>query len=335
MKDIIITLIIIAVKTAVYFGVLLLHVAYATYFERKVIGHIQMRLGPMIVGPHGLLQPIADMVKLVFKEDIIPAQVHKAIFSIAPFISLVAGLTTFSVIPVNQGWYIADVNVSLLLVLGIAGIGTYGIILAGWSSNSKYAFFGGLRSAAQMISYEVALGLSIVGVILLAESFNLNEIVQKQQEYWYGMFLFPQFLAYFIFLVAMFAETNRTPFDLPEAESELVAGYFVEYSGMRFALFYLAEYVAMFCMSSLATICFWGGWTIPPILVKAWPWLANIPGIVWFLLKVYFHIFLFYWIRGTVPRYRYDQLMAIGWKVLVPLALLNIVVTSIIKYIIS
>jgi len=184
MKDIIITLIIIAVKTAVYFGVLLLHVAYATYFERKVIGHIQMRLGPMIVGPHGLLQPIADMVKLVFKEDIIPAQVHKAIFSIAPFISLVAGLTTFSVIPVNQGWYIADVNVSLLLVLGIAGIGTYGIILAGWSSNSKYAFFGGLRSAAQMISYEVALGLSIVGVILLAESFNLNEIVQKQQEYW-------------------------------------------------------------------------------------------------------------------------------------------------------
>lgn len=333
MTEFLIRVIITTIITLVYFGILLLHVAYATYFERKVIGHIQMRLGPMVVGPHGLLQPIADMVKLIFKEDVIPSQVDRVIFRVAPLISLVAAMTTFSVIPVNQGWHIGDINVSLLFVLGIAGLGTYGLILAGWSSNSKYAFLGGLRSAAQMISYEVSLGLSIVGVILMAESFNLTEIVQKQQEYWHGMFLIPQFVAYFIFIVAMFAETNRVPFDLPEAESELVAGYFVEYSGMRFGIFYLSEYLAMFCMSALATICFWGGWTLPPVLVKAWPWLGNVPGIVWFLLKVYFHIFLFYWVRGTLPRYRYDQLMAIGWKVLVPLALLNIVVTSIIKYI--
>lgn len=319
-------------KTIVYFGILMLHVAYATYAERKVIGHIQLRLGPMVVGPHGLLQPIADVVKLIFKEDIIPIKADSTIFRIAPLISLAAALSTFAVIPVNKNWVIADINVGLLYVIGIAGIGTYGIIFAGWASNSKYAFLGGLRSAAQMISYEVALGLSLVGVILMAESFNLTDIVNRQAEYWYGMFLFPQFLGYFVFLVAMLAETNRLPFDLPEAESELVAGYFVEYSGIRFSLFYLAEYLAMFCMSALATICFWGGWTIPPILIKVLPVLGSIPGIVWFLLKVYFHIFLFFWLRGTLPRYRYDQLMAIGWKILIPLALLNIVLTSIFKY---
>ncbi len=319
-------------KTTVYFGILMLHVAYATYAERKVIGHIQLRLGPMVVGHHGLLQPIADVVKLIFKEDIIPIKADSNVFRIAPLISLTAALSTFAVIPVNKNWVIADINVGLLYVIGIAGIGTYGIIFSGWASNSKYAFLGGLRSAAQMISYEVALGLSLVGVILMAESFNLTEIVNRQAEYWYGMFLFPQFLGYFVFLVAMLAETNRLPFDLPEAETELVAGYFVEYSGIRFSLFYLAEYLAMFCMSALATICFWGGWTIPPILIKVLPVLGSIPGIVWFLLKVYFHIFLFFWLRGTLPRYRYDQLMAIGWKILIPLALLNIVFTSIFKY---
>jgi len=319
-------------KTAVYFGILMLHVAYATYAERKVIGHIQLRLGPMVVGPHGLLQPIADVVKLIFKEDIVPIKVDKRIFRIAPLVSLAAALSTFAVIPVNKNWVIADINVGLLYVIGIAGIGTYGIIFAGWASNSKYAFLGGLRSAAQMISYEVALGLSLVGVILMAESFNLTEIVNKQNEYWYGMFLFPQIIGYFVFVVAMLAETNRLPFDLPEAETELVAGYFVEYSGIRFSLFYLAEYLAMFCMSALATICFWGGWTIPPILINALPILGIVPGVVWFLLKVYFHMFLFFWLRGTLPRYRYDQLMAIGWKVLIPLALLNIVITSIFKY---
>ncbi|MGB9935882.1 NADH-quinone oxidoreductase subunit NuoH [Thermodesulfovibrio yellowstonii] len=320
------------VKTAVYFGILMLHVAYATYAERKIIGHIQLRLGPMVVGPHGLLQPIADVVKLIFKEDIIPIKVDRIVFRTAPLISLTAALSTFAVIPVDKNWVIADINVGLLYVIGIAGIGTYGIIFSGWASNSKYAFLGGLRSAAQMISYEVALGLSLVGVILMAESFNLTEIVNRQAELWYGMFLFPQIIGYFVFVVAMLAETNRLPFDLPEAETELVAGYFVEYSGIRFSLFYLAEYLAMFCMSALATICFWGGWTVPPILIKALPLLGVIPGIVWFLLKVYFHIFLFFWLRGTLPRYRYDQLMAIGWKILIPLALLNIVVTSIFRY---
>ncbi|ACI21783.1 MULTISPECIES: NADH-quinone oxidoreductase subunit NuoH [Thermodesulfovibrio] len=320
------------VKTVVYFGILMLHVAYATYAERKIIGHIQLRLGPMVVGPHGLLQPIADVVKLIFKEDIIPIKVDRIVFRTAPLISLTAALSTFAVIPVDKNWVIADINVGLLYVIGIAGIGTYGIIFSGWASNSKYAFLGGLRSAAQMISYEVALGLSLVGVILMAESFNLTEIVNRQAELWYGMFLFPQIIGYFVFVVAMLAETNRLPFDLPEAETELVAGYFVEYSGIRFSLFYLAEYLAMFCMSALATICFWGGWTVPPILIKALPLLGVIPGIVWFLLKVYFHIFLFFWLRGTLPRYRYDQLMAIGWKILIPLALLNIVVTSIFRY---
>lgn len=320
------------IKTIIYFGVLMLHVAYATYAERKIIGHIQLRLGPMVVGPHGLLQPIADVVKLIFKEDIIPYNVDRKIFTIAPLISLTAALSTFAVIPVSENWLISNVNVGILYVLGIAGIGTYGIIFAGWASNSKYAFLGSLRSAAQMISYEVALAMSLVGVILMAESFNLTEIVNKQLEYSYGMFLIPQFLGYFVFIVAMLAETNRVPFDLPEAETELVAGYFVEYSGIRFSLFYLAEYLAMFCMSALATICFWGGWTVPPFLLTIFPFLGIIPGIIWFLIKVYFHMFLFFWIRGTLPRYRYDQIMSIGWKVLLPLALLNIVLTSIIKY---
>lgn len=332
MMDTIYVIAVAIVKTAVYFGILMLHVAYATYAERKIIGHIQLRLGPMVVGPHGLLQPIADVVKLIFKEDIIPIKVDRIVFRTAPLISLTAALSTFAVIPVDKNWVIADINVGLLYVIGIAGIGTYGIIFSGWASNSKYAFLGGLRSAAQMISYEVALGLSLVGVILMAESFNLTEIVNRQSELWYGMFLFPQIIGYFVFVVAMLAETNRLPFDLPEAETELVAGYFVEYSGIRFSLFYLAEYLAMFCMSALATICFWGGWTVPPILIKALPLLGVIPGIVWFLLKVYFHIFLFFWLRGTLPRYRYDQLMAIGWKILIPLALLNIVVTSIFRY---
>lgn len=332
MMDTIYVIAVAIVKTVVYFGILMLHVAYATYAERKIIGHIQLRLGPMVVGPHGLLQPIADVVKLIFKEDIIPIKVDRIVFRTAPLISLTAALSTFAVIPVDKNWVIADINVGLLYVIGIAGIGTYGIIFSGWASNSKYAFLGGLRSAAQMISYEVALGLSLVGVILMAESFNLTEIVNRQSELWYGMFLFPQIIGYFVFVVAMLAETNRLPFDLPEAETELVAGYFVEYSGIRFSLFYLAEYLAMFCMSALATICFWGGWTVPPILIKALPLLGVIPGIVWFLLKVYFHIFLFFWLRGTLPRYRYDQLMAIGWKILIPLALLNIVVTSIFRY---
>jgi NADH-quinone oxidoreductase subunit H len=310
----------------------LLHVAYATYFERKVIGHMQMRLGPMRVGWHGLLQPFADGLKLFFKEDIFPAGCYKTVFRLAPIYSLFAALSSLAVIPFFGTFYIANINVGILYIFAISGVGTYGIIMAGWSSNSKYAFLGGMRSAAQLISYEVAMGLSLVGVMIMSGSLNLIEIVEAQQTHWYGMYLIPQFLGFFVFAVSAFAETNRTPFCLPEAESELVAGYFAEYSGMRFSLFFLAEYTAMIIMSSMSVICFFGGWTLPPFLTDAIPALNMVPGVVWFAGKVYFHIFVFYWVRATLPRYRYDYLMRLGWKVLIPLALVNIVVTSIIKY---
>ncbi|MEW6117548.1 MAG: NADH-quinone oxidoreductase subunit NuoH [Nitrospirota bacterium] len=324
--------VVILIKIAVVVGAVMFHVAYATYFERKVIGHMQIRLGPMRVGPHGILQPIADSVKLFFKEDIIPANADKTVFKIAPIIILFASLSSAAVVPFFEGFVIADINVGLLYIFAMSSMAAYGVVMAGWASNSKYPFLGGLRSSAQVISYEVAMGLSLVGVMLLSGSLNLTEIVHAQQQRWYGMFLFPQIVGYFIFLVAMFAETNRTPFDLPEAESELVAGYFTEYSGMRFALYYAAEYIGMIVMSSIAVICFWGGWTLPPVITNAVPALLAVPGIVWFVLKVYFHIFLFYWVRATVPRYRYDQLMSLGWKVLIPLALANIVVTSLVAY---
>ncbi len=320
------------IKIAIVIGVTMLHVAYATYFERKVIGHMQVRLGPMRVGYHGILQPIADGMKLFFKEDIIPADSDKPVFKTAPLIALFATMSSLAVIPFFEGFVIADINIGLLYIFAMSSLAAYGVVMAGWASNSKYSFLGGLRSSAQLISYEVAMGLSLVGVMILSGSLNLSEIVKGQQEYWHGMYLIPQFVAYFVFVVAMFAETNRTPFDLPEAESELVAGYFVEYSGMRFALFFAAEYIGMIIMASIAVICFWGGWTIPPVLLKWVPALAAVPGIVWFLGKVYFHIFLYYWVRATVPRYRYDKLMSLGWKVLIPLALANIVVTSIVKY---
>jgi NADH-quinone oxidoreductase subunit H len=322
----------VVIKIAIVIGVTMLHVMYATYFERKAIGHMQVRLGPMRVGYHGVLQPLADMVKLFFKEDIIPADADKPVFKIAPIIPVFATLSSLAVIPFFEGFVIADINIGLLYIFAMSSIAAYGVVMAGWSANSKYSLLGGLRSSAQVISYEIAMGLSLVGVMILAGSLNLSEIVKAQQQYWHGMYLIPQFLAYFIFLVAMFAETNRTPFDLPEAESELVAGYFVEYSGMRFALFYAAEYIGMLIMASIAVLCFWGGWTIPPVIADAFPALNAVPGIVWFLGKVYFHMFLYYWVRATVPRYRYDKLMELGWKVLIPLALGNIVATSIIKY---
>src|SRR5208283_243812 len=323
------------VKMAVVIGVTMLHVLYATYFERKVIGHMQVRLGPMRVGPHGILQPFADGLKLFFKEDIIPAEAEKMVFRLAPVVFTFAAMSSIAVIPFYDGFFIADINVGLLFILAMSSLGAYGVVMAGWSSNSIYSFLGGLRSSAQVISYEVCMGLSLVGVILLSGSMNLSQIVKAQQHYWYGMFLFPQFLGYVIFLVAACAETNRTPFDLPEAESELVAGYFVEYSGMRFGLYYASEYIGMLVMSSMAVLCFWGGWTLPPFITNAVPALLAVPGIIWFLIKVYFHIFLFYWIRATIPRYRYDQLMSLGWKVLLPLALVNIVLTSILKYFIG
>jgi len=323
------------VKMAVVIGVTMLHVLYATYFERKVIGHMQVRLGPMRVGPHGILQPFADGLKLFFKEDIIPAEADKMVFRLAPVVFTFAAMSSIAVIPFYDGFFIADINVGLLFILAMSSLGAYGVVMAGWSSNSIYSFLGGLRSSAQVISYEVCMGLSLVGVILLSGSMNLSQIVKAQQHYWYGMFLFPQFLGYVIFLVAACAETNRTPFDLPEAESELVAGYFVEYSGMRFGLYFASEYISMLVMSSMAVLCFWGGWTLPPFITNAVPALLAVPGIIWFLIKVYFHIFLFYWIRATIPRYRYDQLMSLGWKVLLPLALVNIVLTSILKYFIG
>ena len=322
---------IIIIKIAVVLGIGLLHVAYATYFERKVIGHMQVRLGPMRVGPHGLLQPFADGLKLFFKEDIIPADADKPVFYLAPIIFMAASMINLAVIPFSQNFVIADVNVGLLFIFAIAGLGVYGIFISGWASNSKYAFIGGLRSSAQVLSYEIAMGLSLVGVMIMAGSLNLNDIVKAQRDSIYGMYVIPQFVAFIVFTIAAIAETNRTPFDLPEAESELVAGYFVEYTGFRFALFFLGEYIAMFIMASLAAVCFLGGWSIPWYITKALPFLSYVPGIVWFLLKVYAFIFFYYWIRATVPRYRYDQLMAIGWKVLIPISLANIVVTGLIK----
>ena len=321
----------IIIQIAVVLGVGLLHVAYATYFERKVIGHMQVRLGPMRVGPHGLLQPFADGLKLFFKEDIIPADADKPVFFLAPIIFMAASMINLAVIPFSQNFVIADINVGLLFIFAIAGLGVYGIFISGWASNSKYAFIGGLRSSAQVLSYEIPMGLSLVGVMIMAGSLNLNDIVKAQRDSIYGMYVIPQFVAFIVFTIAAIAETNRTPFDLPEAESELVAGYFVEYTGFRFALFFLGEYIAMFIMASLAAVCFLGGWSIPWYITKALPFLNYVPGIVWFLLKVYAFIFFYYWIRATVPRYRYDQLMAIGWKVLIPISLANIVVTGLIK----
>ncbi|MDP3296093.1 MAG: NADH-quinone oxidoreductase subunit NuoH [Thermodesulfovibrionia bacterium] len=311
------------VKIAIVVTITMLHVAYAVYFERKVIGHMQARLGPMRVGPHGLLQPIADFVKLFFKEDIVPSNADKPIFLIAPVISVVAALASLAVIPLWETFAIANINIGILYILALSSVGAYGIILAGWSSNSKYSFLGALRSSAQVISYEIAMGLSLVGVMMLAGSANLVDIVNAQSKY---PFILIQPVAFFVFLMAAIAETNRAPFDLPEAETELVAGYFTEYSGIRFGLFFIAEYAGMFIMSAIAVICFFGGWKGPHFWI-----LSHVPNIVWFLLKVYALIFFYYWIRATLPRYRYDQLMSLGWKLFIPLTLANIFVTGLVK----
>jgi NADH-quinone oxidoreductase subunit H len=329
--DFLIEVIINVIKVAVVFGVTLLHVAYATYFERKVIGRMQCRLGPSEVGPYGILQPFADMFKSLFKEDIIPARADKVVFFIAPMIVLAPTMTSLSVIPFSEGFIIADINVGILFILACASLSVYGIILAGWSSNSKYAFFGGIRSAAQVISYEIAMGISLASVFLMAGSVRLDDIVKAQYDYPLSMYAPHLFIGFVVFLIAAFAETNRTPFDLPEAETELVAGYLTEYSGFRYALFFLSEYVAMFIMSSIMTLCFLGGWTIPKFVTDILPFLGSVPGIFWFLMKVYFFIFLYYWVRATVPRYRFDQLMKIGWKVLIPLSLFNLLLVAFVK----
>lgn len=327
----IINIVIILLKIAVVIAMGLLHVAYATYWERKVIAHMQVRLGPREVGPYGLFQPFADGIKLFFKEDIIPAEADKPIFYLAPVIFFISALTSLSVIPFFNGFVIADINVGLLFLFAMSSLAAYGIVMSGWSSGSKYAFLGGLRSASQVISYEIAMGLSLVGVMIMAGSLNLSDIVRAQHAYPTGMFAIPQFIGFTVFVAAAFAETNRLPFDLPEAESELVAGYFTEYSGFRFALFFLGEYTGMLVMSSIASVCFLGGWTIPQFVTNLLPFLTYVPGIVWFLMKVYAFMFFYYWVRATLPRYRYDQLMAIGWKLMIPLALANIVITALIK----
>lgn len=337
MVDTLLNIVGILIKLAIVIGIGMLHVAYATYFERKVIAHMQIRMGPMEVGWHGLLQPIADGVKLIFKEDIIPARADRVVFMIAPMICFFAAMSSIVVVPFfdsfnlgvyNVGGALADINIGLLFILAMSSIGAYGVIMAGWSSNSKYAFLGGLRSSAQVISYEIAMGLSLVGVMMLSGSLNLSEIVRAQGASPYHLYAIPQFFAFVVFCVAALAETNRTPFDLPEAESELVAGYFTEYSGFRFALFFLGEYLGMLVMAFLGVTCFLGGWNPIPGL----GWLLP-GGVWWFMAKVYGLFFMYYWVRSTLPRYRYDQLMAMGWKFLIPLALANILLTGLVKVI--
>ena len=296
-------------------------IAYLTYFERKVIGAIQLRKGPNVVGPFGLFQPIADGIKLLTKETIFPRNSNKIIFIISPILTFTLALIGWAVIPIDYKLVLADINVGVMYVFAISSLGIYGIVMAGWSSNSRYAFLGALRSAAQMISYEVSIGLIIISVLITAGTLNLSEIVMKQKEMWYIIPHFPMFL---IFFISTLAETNRAPFDLPEAESELVAGYNVEYSSMSFGLFFLGEYGNMILMSSMTTILFLGGWMAPFNLEV----FNIIPGYIWFLLKVSILLFTFLWVRATLPRYRYDQLMQLGWKLFLPLSLAWIIITS-------
>ncbi|MEX2105121.1 MAG: NADH-quinone oxidoreductase subunit NuoH [Bacilli bacterium] len=298
-------------------------VTYAIYFERKVIGWMQNRIGPNQVGPFGLLQTVADVLKLLLKEDTIPKNADRTLFKIAPVIAFVPAFVVIATLPFTENIHFADLNVGLLYYIAISGITTLGILAGGWASNNKYALLGAMRSAAQMISYEIPLVMSVIGVILLSGSLSLKDIVHAQEGFMW--FIIPQFLGFAIFVVSAVSELNRTPFDLPEAESELVAGYHVEYSGFRFAFYMLAEYVYVFAMATLATVLFLGGW-LPPF-----EFLGFIPGIIWFVMKFTFCVFFLFWIRATMPRIRVDQLMGLGWKVLLPLALINLFITAIFK----
>ncbi len=300
---------------------IMLSVAYLTYFERKVIGAMHLRKGPNVVGPFGLLQPIADGVKLFLKETVIPTGANRGVFVAAPMITFILALVAWAVIPFDAGLVLADINVGILFLFAISSLGVYGILMAGWASNSKYAFLGAMRSAAQMVSYEVSMGLIIITVLLCAGSMNLSDIVEAQKTVWYVIPLFPMAV---IFFVSTLAETNRHPFDLPEAEAELVAGYNVEYSSMTFALFFLGEYANMILMSAMTAILFLGGW-LPPLDIAPFNW---IPGPVWFALKIAFCLFIFIWVRATFPRYRYDQLMRLGWKVFLPISLAAVAIVS-------
>jgi len=319
------TLLVAVVKSILILAILLTGFAYATLLERKLVAGIQVRYGPNRVGPWGLLQPLADGIKLAFKEDTTPRGADRFLFTLAPLISTVMALCAFAVIPVGPaitiagqtiGLELADVNIALLYLLAITSLSVYGIVLAGWSSNNKYSLLGGIRSSAQMISYELSLGLALVGVMLITGSLRLTDIVEAQRSVW---FVFLQPLGFIVYIISAIAETNRAPFDLPEAESELVAGYHTEYSGMKFAMFFMAEYINMITVSSIATTLFFGGWHGPFGLLDG-PW--------WFFLKVFIFMCIYVWIRATLPRFRYDRLMNFGWKVLLPLALLNTVLTA-------
>jgi len=299
----------------------LVGVAYLVYFERKVLGAIQMRQGPVTVGPFGLLQTFADALKLFGKEIIIPAQADRTVFILAPVMMMTLSLLAWAVIPVDIGWVVADITVGILSLFAVSSVGVYGVMLAGWASNSRYAFLGGLRSAAQMVSYEVSMGLVIVCVLLAVGSLNLTDIVMVERAWWVQVLLLPMFV---VMLVSILAETNRAPFDLPEGESELSGGFMVEYSGMAFALFFLAEYANMILMSAITVLLFMGGW-LPPFGIES---LAVIPGFLWFFAKVGLILFFFIWVRGSVPRYRYDQLMRLGWKIFLPFTLFWTVLMS-------
>jgi NADH-quinone oxidoreductase subunit H len=331
------------VKVALVFFIVLTTVAYLTWLERKLVAHIQARWGPYRVGPNGLLQPLADGLKFLFKEDIVPAEVNRFVYWLAPLLGFTIALLSFAVIPFGESFnllgrpvplQITDVNVGLLFIFAITSLGVYSIALAGWSSNSKYPLFGGLRSSAQMISYELSLSLAVIGVLMLAGTLSLRGIVEQQARLWHsGGFLsllprwnlFLQPVGFLVFFIAGIAETNRIPFDLPEGETELVGGYHTEYSSFKFAMFFMSEYASMIAASCLATLLFFGGW-LGPVFGPAW--MRVLLPMFWFCLKVFCFLFFYIWMRGTLPRFRYDQLMAFGWKFLFPLALLNVLVTS-------
>ena len=299
---------------------LMLGVAYLTYAERKIIGWMQVRIGPNRVGFQGLLQPIADAVKLLMKEIIIPSGASRGLFILGPILAIAPALAAWAVIPFTDSLVLADINAGLLYVMAITSMGVYGVIIAGWASNSKYAFLGAMRSAAQIVSYEIAMGFALVGVLMAAQSLNLTDIVQSQSGGWWHWYFIPLFPLFIVYLIAGVAETNRAPFDVAEGESEIVAGFHVEYSGMAFAVFFLAEYANMILVAALTTLMFLGGWLSP---------FGFLPdGIVWWLLKTGFVLFLFLWFRATFPRYRYDQIMRLGWKVFIPITIVWIVVVG-------
>jgi NADH-quinone oxidoreductase subunit H len=353
MQQILIFIVSIGIPVVVLLSFILANAMYLQLMERKVLAHMQSRLGPMRTGWHGLLQPVADAVKFMFKEDIIPAKADKWVFSLAPLIFLVMAFGAFVAIPFGPPTdfygilshkvplWVSNLNIGVLYIVALAGVGTYGVIMAGWASNNKYSLMGGFRSAAQMISYEIPMAFAIVTVALMAGSLNLTDIVNAQSEKWF-IIVFPVGpVAFFLYLIAGVAETNRAPFDLPEAESELVAGYFTEYSGIRFGIFYMAEYMNMMIVSLLASIMFLGGW-MPVQIFPHWlggiapiAWinekLAALPSTLWLLAKLYFFIFFYMWIRATLPRYRYDQLMTIAWKILLPISLGTLLVAAFMK----